>query len=145
MFRLLQVDSCSIMILNSPHIRERTEGNDANDSQELGEHSEAGGWWQRGHHYSLPWPRDQQMEAGSTTKLLADFVQKDQWRGHMNSANTVKAELRPKNWSWCWLIFCFWVRLKILKFSNISHLPHLTGYRKGNWWDDQVGGQEWGR
>ena len=50
MFRLLQVDSCSIMILNSPHIRERTEGNDANDSQELGEHSEAGGWWQRGHY-----------------------------------------------------------------------------------------------
>ena len=42
MFRLLQVDNSS-MILNS-HIRERTEGNYANDRQKRGEHPEAGGW-----------------------------------------------------------------------------------------------------
>ena len=151
MFRLLQVDNSS-MILNS-HIRERTEGNYANDRQKRGEHPEAGGWWQRGHHYQGQQTSRWKLEAQQNFwrilyKKISDADTekelKETFPVFSKYNETMKTESRPRNWSWCWLIFCFWVRLKILKFSNISHLPHLTGYRKGNWWDDQVGGQEWG-
>ena len=112
MFRLLQVDNSS-MILNS-HIRERTEGNYANDRQKRGEHPEAGGWWQRGHHYQGQQTSRWKLEAQQNFwRILYEKVSDADTENDLKETfpvfskynETMKTESRPRNWSWCWLIF----------------------------------------